>query len=213
MGEPQKFPCKLFDSWYETQIIDCVRWQMCVIAHDERNRHGPGIENGGQDHKAWTRDVNQIGFESVQYRCSLHFGQVQGQSYLVVQREGKPECVGYFASKDLRGKLIFGCSGIYRQHLDLVASLGEELQHLIETVGVSRDMGERSWFHHETDLARRIAIEGRRIVRFGGLAQIRAASGWCIICLGLKGKTRWCQKGDRQDRKRWRNLHCNCERG
>jgi hypothetical protein len=112
-----------------------------------------------------TRDVDQIGFEPLQDPRALHFGQIHGQGNLVVQGEGKPERVGDFVSKGLTGKIFGGCFGIHSQYLDFVTGLGKILQHFVEPVGVSRDMRERSGFHHETDLARRIAFQGRCIVR------------------------------------------------
>mmetsp|Transcript_24809 Transcript_24809/g.58207 ORF Transcript_24809/g.58207 Transcript_24809/m.58207 type:complete len:345 (+) Transcript_24809:280-1314(+) len=114
MGEPQELPSQLLDSGDESEIVDRVRWKVRVIAHDQRDTHRACVENCCQDHESWTRDVDQIGLESIHDPRALHLGKIQCQGNLVVQGKGKSLSVMDFKSEGFLWKVLRGCLSVNR---------------------------------------------------------------------------------------------------
>jgi hypothetical protein len=105
--------------------------------------------------------MNQVRLESFNHFGSLHIGKIQGQTNCTVKGKGESLCMLDAEVHEFLGKVFDGCVAIYCQNIDLVAGFRQELEHFLEAVGVSRDVCKRRGFYHETNLARRISLEGR----------------------------------------------------
>lgn len=153
--------------------------------------------------------MDQVWLEPIQDTGTLHFWQIKGQTNVIVQRKGESSGVGNLVSKGFVGQLFLGGFAVHGHDFDIVSSLLHEFQHFLETVGVSGNMSEGSWFHHETDTARRSTVEGRSVVSTaaidgsGGHLQASAAIGSARTD-SLEGVCR-CQQGDKC--RRYGKLH------
>ena len=113
---------------------------------------------------------------------------------MIVEGKGKSLGVTDRKAKGFLGQIFGGRFGVDRQNVHIVSGFGEELEHFLEAIGVSGDVGEGSGFYHQADLARRVSskrwssigftcLQGRR-ERTGmeaGMGRARilsAAGGW-----------------------------------
>ena len=111
-----------------------------------------------------TGNVDQVRLELFQDASTLHFRQIKGQTDVVVERECEASSVGNLVSKGFIWQLFLGGFAVHRHNFDIVSSLLHEFQHFLEAVGVTGNVGEGSWFHHEADTSWRSALEGWSVV-------------------------------------------------
>mmetsp|Transcript_107899 Transcript_107899/g.302175 ORF Transcript_107899/g.302175 Transcript_107899/m.302175 type:complete len:229 (+) Transcript_107899:973-1659(+) len=137
---------------------------MGVVTHDQWDAHHAGIENGRKDHKTRAGDVNEIGLELFNHLGTFHIGKVQSQGYLVVKRKGESLSVANPKSKGLLGELIGWRFTIHCQDIHFISSLLHEFEHFVESIGVSRNVRERSRLDHKTNSPRRISLQWRGLV-------------------------------------------------
>ena len=166
MRPSQHFPAHRFNAGHEAQIVLSVGGQMRVVAHDERYAEDAGVKNSRKQEKSGTRDVNQIGLRVFHHAGTLHFGQVEGEGYLVVQGKGETKRVSNFVAKGLRRQLLPGSLGVDGENFHLVVGFSEELEQFLEAIGVTGHVSEGRGLHEQGNFARRMPAERRCARRF-----------------------------------------------
>ena len=103
--------------------------------------------------------MNEIGFEGFNDARALHFGQINAERNLSVERKGKALRVAHRKALVLDRQVLFRRFATHSQNIDFISCFLEELEHFFETVRVARNVSEWRGFHHQTDFARPIALE------------------------------------------------------
>ena len=92
--------------------------------------------------------MNQIRLEVVNNLCTLHVGQIQRKTNLIVQWKGKALSMFDFEAKGFFREFLRRCVIVDSQNMDIVASFFHEFEHFLEPIGVSRNVGKGGGFDH-----------------------------------------------------------------
>ena len=92
--------------------------------------------------------MNQIRLEGFNNLGSFHFGQINGQTNVIVQWKGKALCVSNGVTQEFFGQLLGWRLGIDGQNIDIVPGFGHEFEHFLEAIGIARHVSKGCGFHH-----------------------------------------------------------------
>jgi len=182
-------PGKFFVAGQEGGVGYSVGGEVGVVGHEERDSHDTCVEDGGENHESWTRNMNQIRLQFFQNLRAFHLWQINRKTYMIIQRKCKALRMMNLKPKLLFRQLFLRSVCIHRQNTDFVSRFLQVPQHFVKSIGITGYVGEWRWFDHEAYFAGREAAEWRRIVVVfiavgeggGGLGGCRIYGGFIVL--------------------------------